>query len=244
MGNRSRILAIIPARAGSKGIKDKNIINLNGKPLIAYSIEAAKKSKYIDRIVVSTDGEQIAKVAKEWGADVPFLRPDYLASDTAKTIDAMVHCIETLKEMGDEYDYVVLLQPTQPLRKAKHIDEAIEQLISAGEESLVSISKVKDHPILIRTLDDTSHVVNLLNISSTQRRQDFPDYYKVNGAIYVNKLNENFNLETSLNDNRLAYVMNEKYDVDIDELLDLKIAELMLTNNLNIKEQQRKVKNG
>ena len=240
----NRILAIIPARAGSKGIKDKNIIDLNGKPLIAYSIEAAKKSKYINRIVVSTDGEQIAKVAKEWGADVPFLRPDYLASDTAKTIDAVVHCIETLKEMGDEYDYVVLLQPTQPLRKAKHIDEAIEQLISSGEESLVSISKVKDHPILNRTLDNTGHVVNLLNTSSTQRRQDFPDYYKVNGAIYINKLNENFNLETSLNDNRLAYVMDEKYDVDIDELLDLKIAELMLTNNLSIKEQERKVKHG
>ena len=244
MKKENKILAIIPARAGSKGIKDKNIIDLNGKPLIAYSIEAAKKSKYIDRIVVSTDGEEIARVAKEWGADVPFLRPDYLASDTAKTIDAMVHCIETLKEMGEEYDYVVLLQPTQPLRKAKHIDEAIEQLISSGEESLVSISKVKDHPILIRTLDNTGHVVNLLNTSSTQRRQDFPDYYKVNGAIYINKLNENFNLETSLNDNRLAYVMNEKYDVDIDELLDLKIAELMLTNNLSRKEKERKVKHG
>ena len=146
--------------------------------------------------------------------------------------------------MGEEYDYVILLQPTQPLRKAKHIDEAIEQLISSGEESLVSISKVKDHPILIRTLDDTGQVVNLLNTSSTQRRQDFPDYYKVNGAIYINKLNENFNLETSLNDNRLAYVMNEKYDVDIDELLDLKIAELMLTNNLSIIEQERKVNKG
>lgn len=240
----NRILAIIPARAGSKGIKDKNIIDLNGKPLIAYSIEAAKKSKYIDRIVVSTDGEKIATVAREWGAEVPFLRPNYLASDTAKTIDAMVHCIETLKEMGDEYDYVVLLQPTQPLRTAKHIDEAIEQLISSGEESLVSISKVKHHPILIRTLDDTGHVVNLLNTSSTQRRQDFPDYYKVNGAIYINKLNENFNLETSLNDNRLAYVMNEKYDVDIDELLDLKIAELLLTKNLSLKESGRVVHKG
>lgn len=240
----NRILAIIPARAGSKGIKDKNIIDLNGKPLIAYSIEAAKKSKYINRIVVSTDGEKIAQVAKEWGADVPFLRPDYLASDTAKTIDAVVHCVETLKEMGDYYDYVVILQPTQPLRTAKHIDEAIEQLISSGEDGLVSISKVKEHPILMRTLDDTGHVVNLFNVSSTRRRQDFPDYYKVNGAIYVNKLNENFNLDTSLNDNRLAYVMNEKYDVDIDELLDLKIAELMLKKNLKIKEQESRVMNG
>ena len=101
MKSNKKFLALIPARAGSKGIKDKNIIDLKGKPLIAYSIDAALKSKYIDRVVVSTDGEEIAAVAKEWGADVPFLRPDYLASDTAKTIDAVLHCIEALKKAGD-----------------------------------------------------------------------------------------------------------------------------------------------
>lgn len=100
MKSNKKFLALIPARAGSKGIKDKNIIDLKGKPLIAYSIDAALKSKYIDRVVVSTDGEDIAAVAKEWGADVPFLRPDYLASDTAKTIDAVLHCIEALKKAG------------------------------------------------------------------------------------------------------------------------------------------------
>lgn len=237
---KNRILAIIPARAGSKGIKNKNIIDLKGKPLIAYSIEAAKESKYIDQIIVSTDGVEIAKVAQEWGVDVPFLRPDYLASDTAKTIDAMMHCIETLKNMGKEYDYVVLLQPTQPLRTSKHIDEAIELIIKSQEDSLVSVSKVKDHPILIRTLTEEGYTKNLLNTSSTQRRQDFPDFYKVNGAIYINKLNENFNLETSLNDNKLAYVMEEKYDIDIDELLDLEVAELMLKKNLNMLRKSRK----
>lgn len=230
MTYRKRFLGIIPARAGSKGIKDKNIIDLNGKPLIAYSIEAAFKSKYIDTVVVSTDGEKIAEVAKKYGAEVPFIRPDYLASDTAKTIDSVIHCIEEMKKLGKEYDYVILLQPTQPMREAFHIDEAIELILEKGEEALVSVSKVKEHPVLMRTIDENGYSKNLLNISSTMRRQEFPEFYKVNGAIYINKINENLNLNTSLNDNKLTYVMDENYDVDIDEMLDVHIAEILLKN--------------
>ena len=226
--NCKKILAIVPARAGSKGIKDKNITDLNGKPLIAYSIEAGLKSKHINKVVVTTDGEEIAKVAKEYGADVPFLRPKHLATDTSKTIDAVTHCIDELKNQGQKYDYVVLLQPTQPLRQAWHIDEAIELIIEKDEDALVSVSKVKDHPILMRTIDESGHAVNLLEGSSTKRRQDFPDFYKVNGAIYINKINDNLNNDTSLNDNKLVYIMDEKYDVDIDEMLDLQIARLII----------------
>lgn len=226
--DNKKILAIVPARAGSKGIKDKNITDLNGKPLIAYSIEAGLKSKYINKVVVTTDGEEIAKVAKEYGADVPFLRPKHLATDTSKSIDAVTHCIEQLKNQGHEYDYIVLLQPTQPLRQAWYIDEAIELIIAKDEDALVSVSKVKDHPILMRTIDESGHAVNLLEGSSTKRRQDFPDFYKVNGAIYINKINDNLNNDTSLNDNKLVYIMDEKYDVDIDEMLDLQIARLII----------------
>ncbi len=230
MKDNNKFIAIIPARAGSKGIKDKNIIDLNGKPLIAYSIEAALKSKYIDTVVVSTDGEKIAEVARKYGAEVPFIRPDYLASDKSKTIDSVIHCIEEMKKIGKEYDYVVLLQPTQPMREAFHIDEAIELILEREEEALVSVSKVKDHPILMRTINEYGYSKNLLNESSTKRRQDFPDFYKVNGALYINKINENLNNETSLNDNNLVYIMSEKYDVDIDEMLDVHIAEILLKN--------------
>lgn len=232
MINNKKILSIIPARAGSKGIKDKNIIDLNGKPLIAYSIEAGLNSKYIDKVVVTTDGEYIAEVAKEYGAEVPFLRPSYLAADTSKTIDAVMHCIEEVSKVDGEYDYMVLLQPTQPLRQSWHIDEAIELIVEKDEDDLVSVSKVNDHPILMRTIDETGHAKNLLQECSTKRRQEFPDYYKVNGALYINKINENLNNETSLNDNKLVYVMDSKYDVDIDELLDLHIAELVMKNKL------------
>lgn len=225
-------LAIIPARAGSKGIKDKNIIDLNGKPLISYSIESALKSKYITKVVVSTDGEHIARVAEEYGAEVPFLRPAYLASDTSKTIDCIIHCLDELEKYGEKFDYIVVLQPTQPLRQGWHIDEAIELIIEKEEEALVSVSKVKDHPILMRSIDDKGYAKNLLQECSTKRRQDFPDFYKVNGAIYINKINDNLNKDTSLNDNNLVYIMDSKYDVDIDELLDLHIAELVMNKKL------------
>ena len=227
---KSKVLAIIPARAGSKGIKEKNIIDLNGKPLIAHSIEAGLKSKYINKVVVSTDGEKIAKIAKDYGAEVPFLRPKHLATDTAKTIDCVIHCIEELKKNGEEYDYVVLLQPTQPLRQPWHIDEAFELIIKRNEDSLVSISKVKDHPVLMRTIDKNGYAINLLEGSSTKRRQEFPDFYKVNGAIYINKINENFNYDTSFNDNKLVYMMDEQYGIDIDDMLDVEIAKLLIKN--------------
>ena len=228
MKKTNKILAIIPARSGSKGIKNKNIINLNGKPLISYTIESALKSKYIDDVIVSTDGVEIKNISLEYGAKVPFMRPKCLATDTSKTIDTVIYCIEEMKKLGFEYDYVVVLQPTQPLRQAYHIDEAINMLLDSGKDSLVSVSKVDNHPLLIRRIDDKKILYKLINENSTKRRQDFEDYYKVNGAIYINKINENLNLDTSLNDNELGYIMDKKFDVDIDENLDIEIAKLLI----------------
>lgn len=224
-------LAIIPARGGSKGIPKKNITIINGKPLIQYTIDEAKNSKYLDRLIVSTDDKEIAEVAEKCGAEVPFLRPEELATDNAKTIDALIHTVTELEKIGSKYDYVVLLQPTQPLRKSWHIDEAIQKIVETNEESLVSISEVKEHPILMRTIDEYGKVKNLMKISSTVRRQDFPSFYKVNGAIYINKINENFTENTSLNDNKLAYLMDREYDLDIDEPIDLELFKLILKLN-------------
>ncbi|KHF38715.1 acylneuraminate cytidylyltransferase family protein [Halalkalibacter okhensis] len=224
----SKILAIIPARGGSKGIPGKNIIDVNGKPLIQYTIDAAKGSRYIDKVVVSTDSTEIAEVAKSCGAEVPFLRPDFLASDSAKTIDALVHCVKKLQDCGEKYDYIVLLQPTQPLRTSLHIDEAIMEIINSGVTSLVSISLVKEHPILMRTLNaEKATLSNLLKTPSTVRRQDFPNYYKVNGAIYINSI-KHFNNTISLNDNKHAYIMDQKYDLDIDDYNDLELLRIIL----------------
>lgn len=231
MFGKQKILALIPARGGSKGIKDKNIIPLAGKPLIAYSIEAAKKSKYIDSIVVTTDSERIAEVAKQYGARVPFLRPVELAADTSKTIDAVLHAIKTLKSMGENYDTLVLLQPTQPLRTADDIDKAIELYYENHEQGLVSISPVDDSPLLIRSIGADGKLVNLLSQNSTCRRQDMPNYYKVNGCIYINKINE-LHENTSFNDNKVPFIMDKKHSIDIDEMSDLWMAEYYLKNNI------------
>lgn len=229
MFNKQKILALIPARGGSKGIKDKNIVFLAGKPLIAYSIEAAKYSKYIDDIIVTTDSEKIAEISKQYGASVPFMRPAELATDTSKTIDAVLHAIQTLKTMGKEYDVLILLQPTQPLRTNKNIDEAIEVYYKNKEDGLVSVSPVDDSPLLIRSISNDGKLLNLLSQNSTCRRQDMPEYYKVNGCIYINKIEE-INENTSFNDNKIPFIMTKEHSIDIDELSDLCMAEHYLQN--------------
>ena len=223
-----KILAVIPARGGSKGVPRKNIIEVGGHPLIKYTIDCGKNSKYLDRTVISTEDLLIKRVAEENGGDVPFLRPKELAEDTSKTIDCIVHAVNTLKSMGEEYDYVIILQNTVPLRKSWHVDEAIEMIVDSSERSLVSISEVDEHPILMRTLNEDKTVKNLLQMNSTMRRQDFPKFYKVDGAIYIQKLDKDFNLDTSLNDGKLGYIMERKYSTDIDNYLDIKIIEYYL----------------
>ena len=225
MYKNKRILAVIPARGGSKGIPSKNIFNVGGQPLIKYTIDCAKNSKYLDRTVISTDSLEIKKVAEKYGGDVPFMRPTELALDTSKTIDCIVHAVETLKEMGEEYDYVMIIQNTVPLRKDWHVDESIEKIVDSNERSLVSITEVEQHPILMRTLNEDGTLKNLLPMSSTMRRQDFPKFYKVDGAIAIQKIDEEFNLNTSINDGKLAYIMESKYSIDIDNYIDIKVIE-------------------
>lgn len=219
-----RVLALIPARGGSKGIKDKNITPLCGKPLIAYSVLAAKNSRYIDDVVVTTDSERIAETAKAYGAEVPFLRPAELASDTAKTIDAVLHAVKWLEDHQKSYDLLVLLQPTQPLRRTEDIDGAIELCIQRDMQDVVSVKEVSEHPILMRTIDEKGELQNVLSMQSTVRRQDMPQYYLVDGSVYVNRI-ETLSESTSFNDNPIPYIMDAKYSVDIDEPSDLEQAE-------------------
>ena len=225
-----RILAFIPARGGSKGIPHKNITPLAGKPLIQYTIDAAKQSRYIDYVLVSTDDEEIAAVARRCGAEVPFLRPPELAADTAKTIDAVLHAIETLREAGETFDSLVLLQPTSPLRTAEDINGAVETFYQNNRRSVVSVSEVSDHPILIRTIEQTpegERLKPLLEGSSTVRRQDMPPFYRVNGSIYINPMEE-ICQATSFNDNPVPYVTAKDYSVDIDDPADLVLAEFRM----------------
>ncbi len=218
-----KVIAWIPARGGSKGIPDKNIYPLNKKPLIVYTIEAASKSQYIDIIMVSTDSEKIAAISRRNGAWVPSLRPDYLASDTSKTLDAVLYSIELLKSQGIEIDIFCLLQPTSPLRDETDIDRALELYIKK-KAGVVAVSKVQDHPLLIRTVSSEGSADPLLKKGSTCRRQDMPQYFRVNGSIYINSILE-INENTSFNDNPVAFIMDESHGIDIDEMSDIVLAE-------------------
>ena len=227
MVREKRVLALIPARGGSKGIKDKNIYPLQGRPLISYSIDAAKQSRYIDAIVVTTDSETIADVARANGAEVPFLRPPELAADTSKIIDAVLHAVDFLKGEGRTYDILVLLQPTQPLRTAQDIDMALEVYCEGAEQPLCSVHPVVDSPHLIRSVSREGKLVPILKESSTIRRQDMPSFYRVNGAIYVYPV-ESLSAKTSFNDGTVPFFMETGYSVDIDTMDDLRVAEMVL----------------
>lgn len=226
-----RVLALIPARGGSKGIKDKNIYPLCGKPLLAYSVEAGKQSRYIDRVLVSTDSPRIAEEAQRYGADVPFLRPERYAQDSSKTIEAVLHTVRWLEREDERYDILVLLQPTQPLRTSEDIDRALELYIRSGEIPVVSVSEVKDHPLLVRTVGADGMLEHLLDRPSTIRRQDMPVFYRVNGGIYINRIAE-LTEDTSFNDNPCPYIMERDRSVDIDDLADMALAEYLIASHM------------
>jgi CMP-N,N'-diacetyllegionaminic acid synthase len=223
------IVAIIPARGGSKGLKRKNVLPLNGKPLIAYSIEAALKMDDIDRVIVSTDCEEIAEFAKEYGAEVPFIRPESLASDTATTIDVLKHTIDFLKqEEGYETDHILLLQPTSPLRSEKHVKEALN-LYLENRCPVVSVCLADSHPYLMR-VKHGEYLVPFVDQPDKKatRRQDLPEVYELNGAIYLTDYHHLMNVSAIYKDKVIPYVMDKRSSVDIDDEIDFKLAEVLL----------------
>ncbi|MFW5794998.1 MAG: cytidylyltransferase domain-containing protein [Bacillota bacterium] len=227
-------LALILARGGSKGIPGKNIKKLNGKPLIAYTIEAAKKSKHVDRIVVSTDDEKIAGVAEEYGAEVPFLRPDELATDEVSGNDAILHALNFLKEeQGYTADYIMNLQPTSPFRNSMHIDRAINKFLKNKNDydSLVSVCKAFENPFWMQKIENKQLKPLMDEFSTFSRRQELPEVYQLNGAIYLSSYKSFLESESFYTDNILPYIMDKEQSIDIDDDLDWKLAEILLEEN-------------
>lgn len=181
-----QILAIIPARGGSKAVPRKNIKKLGGRPLIAYTIKEAKNSRYIDRVVVSTDDTGIAKVAKRYGAEPPFLRPAELARDKSSSLSVLLHAIHYLEKKENYFaDIIVFLQPTSPFRKAKHIDEGIEKIDDS--DAVIGISIVREHPYLVLEQKDEFLEPFVKMDRRPLRRQDFPKCYYENASLYITK---------------------------------------------------------
>lgn len=233
MINTKTVLAVLLARGDSKGIPNKNIKNLAGKPLIAWSIEAAKKSRFIDRIIVSTDSEKIATVSRKYGAETPFVRPKRLATDKAKADEALAHALKWLNKHGDKnYDLFILLQPTSPLRTTKHIDSALEKFINSPALTLISVKQAEKSPYWMRYIDKNGFLKNFFKKKPEANRQDDLFPYVPNGAIYIGKI-ERFLKTKNLYENCLPYIMNRTDSYDIDEPIDLKIAELILNSRRN-----------
>lgn len=225
-------IAIIPARSGSKGLKDKNIRSLNGKPLIAYTIDAAKKSEVFDEIFVSTDSEKYAKIAREWGANVPFLRSSQLSSDTASSWDVLKDALEKYKEMGLEFDTVTLLQPTSPLRTAEDIVSAYQKMINKNAKAIVSVCEVDHSPLWCNILPEDTSMEDFLSKDLLDvPRQNLSTYFRVNGAIYIVKIDYLMFTESIYNDSCYAYIMKKENSIDIDDEMDFKIAQALTCMN-------------
>lgn len=225
-----RLVAIIPARGGSKRLPRKNILDLAGKPLIAWTIEAGLKSKYVDRVIVSTDDEEIAEISKKYGADVPFIRPKELASDTSSIINAVRHAIQLLRENGDDFEYILLLQPTSPLRTEEHINQAIQLLIEKKADGVLSIVKV-DHPVeWTNTLpEDCSMDGFFSDEMKGLNSQEFPTRYMLNGAIYISKIEKKLTSDFMVfRSNCYGYIMNKFDSVDVDTYYEYKLSEFLI----------------
>lgn len=235
MYKNKKFLAIIPARGGSKGVPKKNIKKLNGKPLIYYTIKAAKESKIFDKIIVSTDDKRIAEISIQYGASIPFLRPAYLATDNAKSINVILHAIKELKKKGEMYDYVMKLQPTSPLRKSTDILNATKLLFEKKGNSIISVSKCENHPLWTNTLKDNLKMDNFLKEEiKNKNRQELQTYYRINGAIYLSQISTLVKNKDWYKKNSYAYIMKSERSIDIDNYIDFKLAEILIKRKNDI----------
>jgi len=226
-----RVLGVVPARGGSKGVSQKNLAPLLGKPLLAYTALCAREAKRLDRIVLSTEDEEIATVGQEWGLEVPFLRPRELATDEAPTLGVLQHAIRELESAGDQYDVVVTLQPTSPLRRPDDIDGAIGLLEETAADSVVSLIETGGaHPLKMKVItgdglvEDAEYAQGMCHVP----RQNLPKYFALEGSLYVTRRDVLMGEGRILGRKTRAWVVPRQRSVNVDEPFDLWLAEVML----------------
>jgi CMP-N-acetylneuraminic acid synthetase len=225
-----KVIAIIPARGGSKGIHRKNIINFLGKPLIQWSIEAALASSIITDVVVSSEDDEILEYANKTKGVICLKRPNELALDDSRTEPVLMHAIENLEEKN--YDYLILLQPTSPLRTSKDIDEAFEKLITGEANSLISVCGIEHHPYKSFKVDDKGYLQGVINNDFPFfPRQELPKVFRANGAIYIIKLKDFVKNGSLFTDKTIHYKMNKEKSLDIDVIQDIKHVEKNADNS-------------
>jgi len=224
-------IAIIPARSGSKGVKDKNIRNLGGRPLLAYTIEAALASDCFDTVYVSTDSEIYADIARSLGATVPFLRSAELSSDSASSWEVVKHVLSKYHDLNQDFDTFMLLQPTSPLRSAADVRAAYQLYYDKQATAVVSVCECEHSPLWCNTLPSDLSMGNFILENYRKRRQDLKKYYRINGAMYLASVDFFKKVGSVYSKTCYAYIMDANRSIDIDTELDFIICEAIL--NLN-----------
>ena len=228
-----RNLAVIPARSGSKGLKDKNIKVLCGKPLLAYSVEAAHQAGIFDCVHVSTDSEKYREIAVKYGADVPFLRSREMAADTSSMWDSMRYVINEYRNRGEEFDMITILQPTSPLRTGDDVFGAYKFWLNKKANMVSSVCEMDHSPLWSNVLPDNLSMRDFEDEKwAFLPRQQLPTYYRENGAIYMMKVDHLFGADNIYKDGCYAYIMDRNHSVDIDEELDFIVAEALLKQEI------------
>ncbi|MDG9668647.1 acylneuraminate cytidylyltransferase family protein [Hahella sp. CR1] len=234
-----RVLAIIPARGGSKGLPGKNIRPLCGVPLVGWPIRAALQSRYVDRVLVSTDSPEIAEVAKSQGAEVPFLRPDELAGDCAPTAPVLLHTLDWCRQHGESYDYLVLLEPTSPLTEATDVDKALEMLFGSREaQAIVGVADVDvHHPVYCAVIKERGLLAPYQggDFAAMPRRQDIPDVYYFDGTLYISTVEALREKGGFYHDRTLPYVVPKWKALDVDTLTDFICVEAVMQRREELK---------
>lgn len=235
MIENARVLALIPARAGSKGLPGKNIRPLHGKPLLAWPIEAGKTSRYVDRVVVTTDSESYADVARQYGAEVPVLRPALLAADTSPSSAAIIHMLDVLAERGEFFDYFVLLEPTSPLTDGGDVDMALETLVAHRDlaDALVSVTElISSHPAFAvkRTPDGRIEPYAEVDFTRLPRRQEIDPIYALDGSLYISAVDRYRETQSFCHNRTISHVMPDYKSHEVDSLIDFVCIEAILNH--------------
>ena len=228
MKNKKKIIAIIPARSGSKGLLNKNIKLFNKKPLIYWTIKSALQSKYIDKCFVSTDSKKISNLSKKFGADSSFLRPKNISGHQSDISSTIIH---TLKKFNNDYDIIILLQPTSPLRDVKDINQSLELFINKKLNTLISISKL-DYPYEWILDKNKNNNIKFINKKKFSNRQQTKLFYKANGAIYISKVDDYIKNKNFFNKDTYGFYMKNSKSIDIDNEFEFKFAEILKNNNV------------
>lgn len=232
MINGMKVLGLVTARGGSKGLPGKNIRDLCGKPLIAWTIDAAKTAGVLDAIVVSTDDPVIATVAEQFGAEVPFLRPELLAGDSASSIDVVLHALDTLAARGREFDLVVLLEPTSPLREPSDIEQGVTQLVSSGAGALVSVCQAEcTHPAFMYRQGEGHRLMPFLERQPTGlRRQELEPLFFLEGTLYISKVDVLRANRSFYHADTIGYLVPKWKSLEIDDMDDFLMVEALVKN--------------